>query len=629
MLELARLHLKKERLVFLGLTATLVLSFPFAIAVAPKEVTSPQILSATWLFWYLVGLPGFALLLGGAAGAQLSGDTARAAETLLPIQASRRAWSYFTASAVHLAALVALVAVAGILVNSELSLTLEAPFRWFTHWYPRAFHPYALAFAGSLPYIALVAMVAAYVSGNGLLGGLIGAAVGGVCLLGLLAGITLNQMHGQRVPFLGWAVAGWLTAVLGAASALSETARRIERREKTSWPALARIALTAVAGALLVSGVSLWKERNVRHATRLLGPADYPSSRVPIAYIPQGGTILQSVAGSILWASPDGSRRELYHGNESGFLPSWGDADYQFDAQGTLWLLLSVDHANKTYELWSGKPTEALAIRGRFNAPQSLHIVRRGSEIGLWSWDNDYASVESITQRGPQWVKLSPIGGNSPVEQFGHSAVDAGLAAMRDFGRGTLTQRLPDGKLRSWRVGAPAAADAKLLAYSVEGKRLGGELVFPVSVRAGSGWALKLCRADGRVQELWTTGGDSPRPPWPILSGGLWTFDDHGSVRWVTPEGRVFGPVPFKPHRMEAIRADGDRLWAVSNGKLYVISAGSKSVEEKATLPPLVENAAHSEFWNPIAPAAQGFFFHTGAKLHFVDWDGKSRETGE
>ncbi|MBI5201996.1 MAG: hypothetical protein HY925_10450, partial [Elusimicrobia bacterium] len=50
MLELARLHLKKERLVLLGLAAAVVLSFPFVLAVAPKETTREQLVGATWIF---------------------------------------------------------------------------------------------------------------------------------------------------------------------------------------------------------------------------------------------------------------------------------------------------------------------------------------------------------------------------------------------------------------------------------------------------------------------------------------------------------------------------------------------------------------------------------------------------
>ncbi|MBI5200979.1 MAG: hypothetical protein HY925_05285, partial [Elusimicrobia bacterium] len=593
------------------------------------ETTREQLVGATWIFWLLLGMPAFALLFGGAAGAQLAGDTARSAETLLPVRASRRAWAYAWSGAANTALLGALVLAAALLVLPKDGDTLQAPFRSWTHWFPDSLASYPVGFAGTLAYMLLVSLVVAYASGSGLLGGLVGALFGGLCFWGVMGGLTLNQLHGARVSFLGWGAAAWLAGMGGACSALSETARRLERREKTGWAALGRIALSAAAGGLLLGGITLWKEREVRQATRMIAPADYPSTRAPLSFRPLDGALLQTVSGSLVWAAPDGSRSELYRGHESGFsLPQWLNTEYQFDGKGVLWVLLPYDRGHLGYELWSGRPPKKLALKGRFTAPGWAYIVRRGAEIGLWTWEGDYVPVEEVSGPNPKWTRKS-LDAPSSVELFGRAAYDSGLAGLRDFEKGTVTQRLPGGKTRTWRLSPPSITKAKSIPFTVEGAYLGTEFVIPVSVREGDHKAVKLLRADGSVQEAWRT--NSSAAPYPVFAGGLWGFGEDGrSIAWVTRQGRALGPVkaPFKTREVRAIRADGERLWTAANGELWILDGASKTGSKVVDLPPIVDRPNKWDYWMPATPAKKGFFWHTGVALYFVGWDGAIKEIG-
>ena len=628
MIRFAILQLRKERALLIGLAATIVLSFPFTGFIVSGPVPLPSMLHATALFWLIGGPPLFALIFGASCGAQLAGEQMRNAETLLPVPPARRAWGALIGSSVGTALLSGLIVVLAWGLHSSGIFNLGLS--------PLSL-PILVISAGVLPHLLLGSMGAAYVSGHGVIGGLVGALTGGAGALFLFAGMELQERFPSRVSFTGTGVLACAGALVLIAMAIHWVSSLVDYTQRKRWhgPAVLFAALIAVllAEAAIYRHVGV----NLKNSTRLGRMVRNSSERIP------EGALLSTLDGAWVWATDDGRRTLLVDGEDGGIFENpWKEhlfepkqGSFYYDGAGVLWLLVFAPGVPGTYDLWSGSPRSRLKLISRFTSAGFPQVVASGGKVVLWTGSDGYAPVPPIGKQ-PRWegmrkfrqrkrFVLASDMDTGDVAALVNASYETGVVRHYGARKNGVQLTTADGVKRF-----PFPGVLGVESSFVNGVWFGDDLVYPIPFSlSNQRHAVALCWPDGRVQTIWQ-GSSHIENLQQIGTGGLWGRESGTNrIRWVTEKGASLGPVSASAERV--LHAEGDRLWLIFGGMQLVIDSAAKVVRE-SLLPDYgaVRPAVYSYYSDDglIQVIKGGFFWHPGTGLYFIGWDGQTRFLG-
>jgi hypothetical protein len=231
MKALIRLELRKQRKSFLGLLLIIVVSLTFltsSISVFSKPTFGEMFWMISLLF-QLLGLPFFALLLGGSAGATLR-HSQRKAEEEIPVRASKRVLAAYFASLIYLILLAAILSVLSLSIRS-----LQADF--------------------SYPVVLVVLLPlhsAAFVFSYWLSQALVGSIIAVIAIILPTCFFFPNFLfRGMNFTLISFNVGPGLATVCIQLSLLLWLSNRMER-EKRTW-----LPMKIAIGLLLVSALCL------------------------------------------------------------------------------------------------------------------------------------------------------------------------------------------------------------------------------------------------------------------------------------------------------------------------------------------------------------------------------------
>lgn len=430
MIEIARLQFVRDRRVALGLAAAVLASMPLALlASARADGFGRHALEATAAFWVLLGLPAFAVLFGGSVGAELASSPSRSAELLLPLAPERRALGGALGALAHLSWVGALV----LLAAGAVALFIRSG-GYDTAVWREMLCVGALPWAagGMLVYMLLVSNLVAYVFRHGILGGLAGLLLGGATFASLAYGMALETFF-PGVSFSWKAALIAALAVGGSAYALWALAPWAERKSRASAARLAALAVLAGAGAVGGVGAAALEGKLVLGSTRIVEDGWSLQDTIPE---PEEGVLLQSVAGALYWATPDGARVRLPGPAGSKRVIGWPTTSAVRDASGRRWLLVSEGRlpglANQL-AVWEGAPREGFSLVARFSSPDWPRLVLHGREVLLES-SRGLARIPA-QGRQPVWegFRLPPIGEwPAPPGRYYELSHDSRTAVIRN-----------------------------------------------------------------------------------------------------------------------------------------------------------------------------------------------------
>lgn len=422
MLELARLQFRRESVLAAAMAASVLVSLPIAFWVSRGDVV-PSAVQATVLFWVVLGLPGFALLLGSSTGAELASAPSRSAELLLPVSPSRRAWGGLAGAAIHmvwLGALVLLVAWAaprGGPLDDFWRVALPYEFSWKNNEFA-----FTLTFLGSIPYFLLASLLGAYLFRHGVLGGLIGGVLAGWMLFWLAIGLSVQAFNPDRAHFLPAALACLAAGWLGCGWTLHRLAPWAERKARLAPARLACLAALAALGAAGSTAAALRQGRQLGATTRIVLEDGWPrpfrsSERSP------AGVMLMSMDGDVLWVTSDGKRRALLGApSQWQVFPDWKHMSYLVDDEGRHWLLVAEEYLDDQrswqYAVWTWTPEGEPTLRSRFSGWYPS-LARRGKEVVLRSYGEGFSPLPA---QGRQ-----PVWDGRPVDERTHYTDGRGL----------------------------------------------------------------------------------------------------------------------------------------------------------------------------------------------------------
>lgn len=627
MIELARLQLKRDRLLAAGMAASLLASLPVAWLAARADGLAQYSLQATILFWVAVGLPGFAVLFGGSAGAELASTPSRAAELLLPVSPSRRAWGGLLGAALNFLGVSLLVGAAALSLRSA-ALTDASLIDALvgTSWWWGNEHAFTLAFAGSLPYFLLASFLGAYLFRHGVLGGLLGTLLGGAMLVSLGLGLGLEATHPDRASFGGICLALVVAASAACGLALHRLAPWAERKPRASGWVLAGLAGLAALGALASAAAFLGESRRVKATTRLVEPAYWWFRQLPRALPVARGVVLQSLDGELFWATEDGRRTLLARNTGfNGFVPTFPHTSVAEDAEGNPWILVEEPTRRpepRRWAVWAGNPARELELKARFTHEWNwVELVRRGRELGLMTWNLGYAPIPALG-RQPEWRGGSMEGG-AAIRALAAAYVADGAAAELSADSRTLIHRPADGPIRTWRLPGRAMPEVPGVVLDRVGSAAAPVFLvrlFKKKDRPG----LARCFPDGRVETLWEEVKEGEFQRLAPLPAGGYRLSRYESweARFIGEDGELSAPSRLAS-RGDPLRYDGSRVWLVSGASLEEVEIPSGRRLKVTPLPKPGEGGYQLR----VVPG--GFFLHTGAELEFVAWDGTRRRLGK
>lgn len=632
-IEFIRLELRKNRLIFIGLTAAFILSLPLmAMVWAKSRYPMSQGIDATLAFWTFLGLPGAALLFGGSSGSELRTEPADSAEGPLPLSPLGRVGGALSACGIHMVLLAVLV----VLLSFSVSPVWRGAFLERSNSVPLA-QPFFLLLAFTLVDLLILSFVAAYCLRSGILGGLIGALLGGLTTSFLVVGLALEIPFRERVGYVGLSLWPVAAALGGGLYAMYSASGVMERRFSSSRWRLIGIAAGLCVGTVLAyaslsrsfeklfESMRLHDSRGERfRGEGLTDVAIFPAARKAAAQ----GALLLSLDGKLVWVTPSGSRTTLLPGErrslgdfltrphwESGQSTAWGE-------DGRLWVMTRPDTTE--YEIWSGPAQGPLALIRRNNDKHWLSsFARDGRKLGMLAWSNrawHYAEMPS-SGAPPIWKDIGADRG----EFIARGREREGWAASLSEDRRALTLKPKEGRSVRWRLpGSTAAARQKQVLASW----VGGKKMFLVPVRHGGGSALAVCVMDGVCSLEWKGGARESYVLSSNPDGSLWGRRDQGSLHVVTAEGKFLPPLRLASARdARVLRASGSRVWVLSNsGYLSMLDAGTGKPLEHWALSGKFDR--RSELAPNFQAVEEGVFFRAGHQLYFIDWAGASRRLG-
>ncbi|HBL17183.1 MAG: hypothetical protein A2X36_06790 [Elusimicrobia bacterium GWA2_69_24] len=669
MIEYAKLELRKNRVLFIGMALTFLGSIPFAAAMtALNRQGALAGFNAVLLFWTILGLPLIAILFGASSGAGLRAETAQEAESPLPVSPRCRAGGAVAACLAHVLLLGMLILLTSAVISPAWRETLFSGALAST--FVRAFFTLTLF---TLATLLLSSFIAAYAIGQGIVGGVLGALIGGTAAGALSLGLGLQAVFEVRAAFTTLALFSMAVSLPAGLFALDRLAAWVERRPKRGWREGFLIALATTLGSLAACAAFAHAYHRLTRSLTIAaaGDAFYPwiSTRNDDVLFPgarrvsRKGVLLHSFEGGLIWMTPEGDRAPLIPARPRsftellGYLYFWDRIEsVLWDADGGLWVLVAPDQADPVHQLWHGWIGRPFSLHSRLEGRRPYQLVRRGSELGMLAWgdateDGSYAPIPPRGAR-PRWVTL----GMKRSDFLLRGWEEAGLAARLSADGRTLTRRTPDGRTRRWTLPGkgPAAAVVKPTA-------LGGQTLFALQLRLkDGGYALALCRPDGTVTTHWPSADGASYWLETAPDGSAWGWRNGLTLHLAAPDGALLPPLDLEPiaraalgekTRLErwgnrllrreafgagrtltrwgtgAVRIEGTRAWLVLNHRLLVVvDAATGKLLSRWELPAYSDARRYSDTTFHIAES--GFFLHTGRRLYFIDWAGTRRDLG-
>lgn len=669
MLNYAKLELRKNRLLFIGMALIFFISLPLTMLISSLSLY-PAVsgLEAALFFWTFLGLPLTAVLFGASGGAALRAETTHNAEAPLPLSPCQKIAGAALGAGIYLAALAILVLLASFIFSPELREMFVDIFSEYPNGEAPFWRPMLTLTAFTLVHTLLVSFACSYALGQAVLGGILGAGLAGLACSGLTTGLALQRFFSFRAPFTGLA---WLTiasAAMGCVVGLRQTAFWVEHRRKGHWLKGSAIVLSLSLGSLISTGAFyLTYHRLVRSVGMLcerrhldgwdgLFPARLDKDR------PAQGMLLESLYGDLLWMTPDGRRRALIAGEPKPwkhFLDAlfWGHiVSAAWDEAQNLWVVSESQRhtTNHSYKLWHGKIGERFVLHSIISTADYIdRFVRRGGELGLSAWDSAvpwtkgirrhvYAPIPSAGQQ-PRWQAIGSY--KDKREFFIKASFEEGLSARLSPDRRLLMRKIPKGGgVRRWKLPGKAQASGFNRGFFPP-IRIGGRELFLVPVEFhDKSRVLAICHPDGSTRLGWP-GINGFSYDWLNfeMNGALWAFENESILYATTLEGVFLPPINISPLlknqpqkdipkrlRLRILHLSNFKFWALVNGDTLIeadLRTGRPLRQWKLPdVSRMITPNWHEEF---IGVVEGGFFLNTGRDFYFITWDGERRYLGK
>lgn len=661
MIEFARLGLRKGRTLFIGMTTIFLLSLPIVgLLCSLNGFSIPQGLNATLLFWALLGLPGFAVLSGASAGAELRSEPAQGAEALLPLSARQRVLGATLAAGLYVALLSLVILLVSPLVSAQWRAAITDPLQPNYSWrvFPQArtvLLPFGMSLLYSLGYFLVASLTCSYIFRQGILGGIIGALLGGLTAAALACGLGLQYMFTFQAPFAFRAACIIAAALLGSIFALTQTAPIIELKIKSGWVRWLSTGLFLAAGSVCALTLfwstfqrlnnSLYIEEN--RINRIASWHPFSLSEPSSSQVP--GALFRSLKGDLLWLAPNGERTVLLPSTDRNLttfihFPIWTNIiSTAWDKEGKLWVMKSAgDRVSGKYELWQGTPKEGLVLHSRFLERKSFHFVNRGQELGLLSWGSEKESFAAIPEanQAPRWVST----GKDRALFLLNGWFEEGLAGSLVMKGSVLIQKISKTKTRRWKLPGKAS-------WSAVNRRLfplvliGNKKVFLVPTRFGlEKHALVLCFPDGSVKLEWPGDRKTSYTLEKAVDGTVWGWRNWAKERKilhvVTNDGSFLPPIDLTSGlnklaglRAQLVHMQDSKIWLVvdTKEKQFLIVADSRTgrLLDRWELPDASILKNTYSFYENVKAAKEGLYLLTGRAVYFIDWNGAQINLGD
>ena len=675
MLEIAKLQLRKNRLIFVGMALTIAGSIPFsgAIALINGHPVFYGVDSALY-FWSFIGLPFVAVLLGSSSGAANAADPLISAEELLPVSNRDAVFAAVGASILHIAALAGLFLVLAFLVSAQWRHSLVIMVPHSASWLKAAEEPivrplfWISVFA--LPLFTAASYCLAYWTRNGIVGGSLALAAVGITVVGLAAGMAMQMFQPYRAPFAGKAGLIFIGSAAAILWALSDSARWFGRNENRRWTRglllAGAVAFGATASSMALamnwsrvnSGASIvdttphrwyWSNRQGHEA---LGST--AARRAAVA-----GVLLKTLKGGVEFVLPDGERRVLVPAVGRSLLSGVaGDAfggvrSAVWDKYGKLWVLRAVpglEGRGTQYHWWYGDAGDTLKFHSPAAGTWWRPFATIGDEVGFVSWSSKYREFMRVDVNLPK-LSWQSMGSDEPLFIRNEMLRQRNAGRLSKDGQ-AFSAILPDGTKQEWRLPAPAVVPERNEGVRILVRALDRSF-YAISVRRpGAVGSIAILELDGSVRTVWE-GNDAG---WPsghaTRRGGLYSVVG-ASLYAMTAEGDFVSKTNFSPtfqrlsksgikhgRAYEILRIDSDRVVVLLySGSLLTIRVGDGKILSTVDLP---ESGLLADYFRPHEKRSAlfieelgwetsetGLFWHTGNRLHFVDWNGTIRDLGK
>ncbi|MBI5208618.1 MAG: hypothetical protein HY927_01435 [Elusimicrobia bacterium] len=561
MKELILLELRKQRLAFIGLAAAVVASVPMVA------------LGARWAHAGvrepLSALMLFWTLMGLPGVAALFGATAGAGLRAEPA-ASAESVLPLPPQRRALAALAAAAVYAALLAALVLAVALTASPGWRStlleqNWVqPTITRSFFHLMGFGMAHILALSFVCAFAFGHGLAGGLAGLFIGAFADATLAAAWGLQELFKERdILAPGWVLILMLLCLGGALFALRKASSRLERRAGLGWWHGPLCGLAMLVGAAL-------------------------------CLLTLGATFTRLVS------APQPLRRDPYFQEGREWGAGWSSPALRKAAgQGCLAVTLEGELA-----LFTPKGERVVLVPG--GPRRTLSDV---AAFPLWrirsaAWDEDGSLwvLLSVTRGGPGDLSLlhGRPGGRFEV----HSAVEGDVHLIVRNGRQL-------GLIRwAWERNSYAFLPAK-------GKRPVWKPLTPKERDWAPAGLPSQFHADGLSAD-----------------GTLWQSNGPQAMTLIGPAGKAASlvdvstalaglPRPARRVKERAVllRAQEGELWVLLAGRwLCRVDGKSGEVRKRWRLAARPMDALRS-----VQPVEEGFFLHDGERIHFVDWEGRSK----
>ncbi|MFH1726480.1 MAG: hypothetical protein ABII00_17860 [Elusimicrobiota bacterium] len=651
------LELRKNRTLFIGMGCAFLLSMPFAAMLSTmSDYSAAQALNAALLFWTLAGLPGITVLFGASGGAGLRAEPVREAEALLPVSPRKKAAAAVLAGGIHLLLLALLVLLVSFVVSPAWRETLLSQDNWVKPTFLRTFFAMTLF---TIAYLLVVSFTCAYAFKQAIIGGFLGVLFAGPAVAALGFGFSLIPMFGYRAPFADLGTPAIVIALAGGGLALAHTAPWVERRPKEGWKKGLLIAAALAAGSVASVGALSFTFHRLTGALYMV--SDFNGFRswterrrdltVPVKArrAASHGALLKSLAGKLVWITPEGERTTLIQGQRRTLmnivhLPWWDNiVSVAWDKEGILWALVRVPEDRKAaaleyYQLWHGRPTGLLSlhtsISRRPSDPRPFRLAHRGPELGMLAWgpageSNLYAALPEKGGR-PRW---SPMGDNE-TEFLSKGWEGSGNVITLSADKRTLVRKSPDGTIRRCRLpGRVLLSYHEKIALPPNPPL---HLSFVVDLGEGRR-ARSICHPDGTVATGWHGDQNTFYRLENNADESLWGWRNGTTLHLVTPDNTHVPPVAAGPalqklgtdsKHARVVHVTRSNAWLIADDRFLAMLDNTSGKLLKIWGLPKSQRRRSWHEDETVQLAEGGLFFHTGRELYFISWDGAKKNLG-
>ncbi len=535
MLALIKLELRKNRLLFIGLTAVSL--------IAGLTVVAQVVL------WFMV------LITGASCGAQFRATMKT--EEDFPQTPAQRIWAAFWAGLL----IVACVLVAGIAGLAVRSLTL-----------PYGTDVLAMAESAPLhiPFYAC-AFLLAFVTGNGVVGGVLGLVQLAIAIIALA--LFIPWLSHDDSYALYSAIGGGVSILAIVCAGLSYFAAAISRAgaEKSRlWLKISALVLWPLLLLIGPANTALRTYLETVTPVMRLGEVSMDPGATASAQL-HDGILIRSAMKDIYYLRPDGSRKLLLKRSIFHHVEQYSDR-YFWTPAGELWLIenfINTKNPVRFYHATEGGPlvfySSMTAGGGYFN-----FVLKTKEGLSIFKY------VPRDNQRG-HWV-----GGAFPVtEKTAWTDFD-----IRQLSLSSATAHIP---------GAPASAHNS--GYTEYGALIGG----------GFGSYTYPLKTEHQKRDK----PFSKRTP------------PQYTVYTMAEDGTVNAPIQMDYVEFIVRAIKGKVFFMTSYGFVAVMDTASGKKPDWTKLPH--DNDEDGGFEN-IRPSRDGIFAFQNGKVTFYDWDGKTKQ---